>query len=229
MISEKALSELINHSGRLRMLSHRVGMYVTFIASNDDIDSTFAQKLPNTIGLFSSSYDQVNQAITNEPFLSQLYASYLSSAGEQKTCTKDVVQEFLDHANRLYAALKSGKAITPAQVQAFLDFISHELLDSLNNLVEFFESALSKITELKINDIRNLATDIKTSLEEVEQINLATRILSLNASVEAARAGELGKGFAVVSAEMNSLSDQTKEVSAKVKKSVEEFVNALAK
>lgn len=229
MISEKALSELINHSGRLRMLSHRVGMYVTFIASNDEIDGAFAQQLPNTIALFSSSYDQVNQAITNEPFLSQLYKSYLSTAGGQKTCTKDVVQEFLGYANRLHAALKSQKPIAPAEIQTFLDFISHQLLDSLNNLVEFFESALSKVAELKISDIRNLAKDIKTSLEEVEQINLATRILSLNASVEAARAGELGKGFAVVSAEMNSLSDQTKEVSSKVKKSVEEFVSALEK
>lgn len=45
----------------------------------------------------------------------------------------------------------------------------------------------------------------------IEKINSQINILSLNASIEAARAGEYGRGFAVVSGNIQSLSKDTKE------------------
>lgn len=226
MASEKQLSELINHSGRLRMLSHRVGMHVTFVAANVNYDTPFRHEISKTISLFSNSFDRVSSAIKEELFLVKIYSEYMEQHCGEQIDVNVVVRRFLEEAGSLRSRLERKNKIDPELVHGFLEFISRDLLDSLNTLVGFFEYALSKITEQKIDGIKDLANDIKVSLDEVDQINLATRILSLNASVEAARAGELGKGFAVVSSEMNSLSEQTKLVSTKVKKSVEAFVVA---
>lgn len=73
--------------------------------------------------------------------------------------------------------------------------IAKNLRDCTDILVEFNNQIV------EINSIKELVVDISEQL----------RLLAFNASIEAARAGETGKGFAVVSLEMKTMSDQTRE------------------
>ncbi len=62
-----------------------------------------------------------------------------------------------------------------------------------------------------VKDINRASDSIRHVMKMIEEIAFMTNILSLNASVEAAHAGEYGKGFAVVSKEVQNLAKKTSE------------------
>jgi methyl-accepting chemotaxis protein len=68
-----------------------------------------------------------------------------------------------------------------------------------------------RITELTAQ----LATKMDRAIKDIQNINLQTHILSVNAKVESTRAGEAGLSFAVVATEMGTLS---REIGDLVKK-----------
>lgn len=63
---------------------------------------------------------------------------------------------------------------------------------------------------------KSVAVHFRQAVQEIERINLQTKILSLNAQIEAARAGSVGNAFGVVAAEMVNLSRLTAEVTSKL-------------
>ncbi|WP_372368249.1 methyl-accepting chemotaxis protein [Candidatus Uabimicrobium sp. HlEnr_7] len=84
-------------------------------------------------------------------------------------------------------------------------------LMEMSNLKEKVGAIADRILRLseqtsQIGNITNLVTEIAGQ----------TNMLALNAAVEAARAGEYGKGFAVVSAEIRKLADQSKKSAEKI-------------
>jgi hypothetical protein len=75
--------------------------------------------------------------------------------------------------------------------------------------------AESEETEQIIVDLYRNNEEVERMVGVIEEIALQTRVIALNASIEAERAGDAGKGFAIVAAEVNELSKQSK-VSLKV-------------
>ena len=63
---------------------------------------------------------------------------------------------------------------------------------------------------------KSVALHFRQAVQEIERINLQTKILSLNAQIEAARAGSVGNAFGVVATEMVNLSRQTADVTSKL-------------
>ncbi len=78
--------------------------------------------------------------------------------------------------------------------------------------IDEFRNQLSTFVEnedgRRANKERNL---ISTAIAQIDHISTSINLISVNASVEAARAGEFGKGFAVIAAEIQSLSSQSKQ------------------
>jgi len=60
-----------------------------------------------------------------------------------------------------------------------------------------------------MDDIRQVVSELSSTVQSVRGIARQTRMLALNATIEAVRAGESGKGFAVVAAEVKELSLQS--------------------
>lgn len=71
-----------------------------------------------------------------------------------------------------------------------------------------------------VAELERAIRSISGIVEMISDIAKQTNLLALNATIEAARAGELGKGFAVVSAEVKDLSDQTQQATEQIAESI---------
>ncbi len=226
MLKECQISDLINQSGRLRMLSHRAAMMLAQLGAGVE-DEWFMDEMIISINKFENGYTHVQGVIASEPKTKQSFLELISHLEPGRDSIKEIVNTYLSGIKSYQAAAKAKRLPSSDQLSDFLRFVSTDLLVALNQIVAFFEDILNQISDIKLKNIGHLARDIEASIDEVDQINLSIKILSFNASVEAARAGEVGKGFAVVSKEMNSLSSNTRRVTQNVKDTVNSFVEEL--
>ncbi|MDQ0300333.1 archaellum component FlaC [Salibacterium salarium] len=122
-----------------------------------------------------------------------------------------------DENNNVIGGVGLGTSIEKNQLLAD---VSHNLTDMFENMGATIEEITSSIDELSNNlDHTNEAfTDMGTRVHEIEtfsgevtSISEKSHILGLNASIEAARAGEFGRGFSVVSKEVQNMGAQTKQ------------------
>lgn len=226
MLKENQISDLINQSGRLRMLSHRASMMLSQISAGVS-DPWFKEELAISIDKFEKNYDHVVSIVNSEPFTKQRFSELITKSIDGKKSINEVVSQFLNAIKQHQSAIKSRNLASPEQLSSFCRFVASDLLVSLNNIVSFFENMLNEIATEKLKNIDYLAKNVESSIDEVDQINLSIKILSFNASVEAARAGDVGKGFAVVSKEMNTLSANTRKVTQDIKNTIKSFVEQL--
>lgn len=84
----------------------------------------------------------------------------------------------------------------------------NSLTNEVTNKVEVFEGI--------VEGIKRSTEEMKNSAQGIKSIASQSNILSLNASIEAARAGEAGKSFAVVAAQMQKLSNNSRSSSEQV-------------
>ncbi len=130
--------------------------------------------------------------------------------GNLQSARSDALQSLADIKNRLKTAVseREGGRDAHENYRSLLDQTQQKLRPSidafLNSLAEHFEDE----TKRSAADDRDL---IKSAMQEIDNISMSINLISLNASVEAARAGEAGRGFAVIAAEIQSLSSDSKK------------------
>ena len=120
-------------------------------------------------------------------------------AAEAETATV-TIRGMTDHAHRI------------ASLAAALEAASSAMAASVHEQVETLARARTALDTNKptIDALARSANGVAAVSAAVAQIARESRILSLNARVEAARAGDPGRAFAVVAAEMSTLTNRTK-------------------
>lgn len=104
-----------------------------------------------------------------------------------------------------------------------LSAASSEIEVQLNQSRSLNKNAEEMIQKTRdaMNSLTLAMREIGPIVEIIQKIAAQTRLLALNASIEAVRAGEAGIAFAVVAAEVKTLSDQTAHASDDISKRIE--------
>ena len=96
-------------------------------------------------------------------------------------------------------------------IDATLTTFADSARQDLQSVVARFLSALyTFVVATEKADARDLNQSDATAVEQIDLITGQINLIAINASIEAARAGEVGKGFAVIAAEIQELSRQSK-------------------
>ncbi|MFW5734578.1 MAG: methyl-accepting chemotaxis protein [Oceanidesulfovibrio sp.] len=98
---------------------------------------------------------------------------------------------------------------------------TQDIIDGMAQIHERMDFIAQHI--IKLSDKSRMIGEI---IQAVNDIADKSNILAVNASIEASKAGEEGKGFAVVAREIRSLSEQSKESTARIRAILEDISKA---
>lgn len=167
------------------------------------------------VGLLFQKYIERSQNTTNEFIYPK--KNILNSFGKQYDMTNQnaaALAEIIQMINKTIEQINDCKAITQSTETRLKDGIS--IMEKLGESIEIIKSVTDDID--KMLEIINQIT-LKSIV--ITDIVAKTELLAMNASIEAARAGDHGKGFSVVSEEVETLA----RTSGKSAKQIKDLLN----
>jgi len=108
--------------------------------------------------------------------------------------------------------------------------MSRNKQEAIKGLIEDTAKSQESMRETiqSIESISKSVEGISQAIKIISTIAANTNLLSMNAAIEAAHAGAAGLGFAVVAGEIRHLSDNTRENSVNISKTLKSIVNGVA-
>lgn len=205
-----ALSLLINLSGKMRMLSHRIAMFV-LVRHMESVDTT---SVPAQLQAALNEFQQIYAALcegSRQLRIAPDVAALLQARRAIEEDARRAIETFLGRA-----ALVAGGGDL-AQVRDFVSFVGGALLQRLNSVTEGVSATLDHVHEEQRASARRNEATVNETLSAIEKVSFSVRLIALNAATEAVRAGEAGRGFAVIASEIRALSDRTTELVSSVR------------
>lgn len=204
-----ALPRLINMSARLRMLSHRICLFLLLVDSAADAASR--ERHRQTLGTAMTEFESIfhtiveGRAEAGKPTL-ELAAVRTYLQGGTPAPAEDI-RHFVQTMQKLAARAGQGDAKTGESIHALAEFTSVRLLSVLDQLTLAFQSEAAQMQRAQLQRVAQ-------SLEELDMVNKTTLLISFNAKVEAMRAGAAGRAFAAIADEIQRLAKQTQGVAS---------------
>lgn len=205
----QALPVLINLSARLRMLSHRICLFLLLqesMAAGEARErhlQTLQASMDEFEKIFSSIVD--GNPAQGLPRL-QIAAVRDFLFGGEAPPVQDI-QHFIASMRRLGGQVGRGTADVAEAVHGLADFTTGRLLGVLDRLTLAFQTEAAQQSKAQ-------QAQVAQSLEELDVVNRTTLLISFNAKVEAMRAGQTGRSFSAIADEIQRLAKQTQEVAA---------------
>lgn len=208
--TQSALGLLINLSGKMRMLSHRITMFILMgRLSADAASSGSAETSERHLVAALEEFQLIFGAISKGSKSLHIHAGVaemLRSHGAVDTDTLSAIELFLKRV----ALLRQGQG--DQSIDDFVEFVAGKLLACLNRITENITMILSEINHDQQESVQKSEAVVSEMLTSLEKVSLSIRLIALNASVEAVHAGDAGRGFSVIAQEIRSLSDRASDL-----------------
>ena len=198
------------------VLSKAKGLETLCTAFNDMKTNllSFTELTKTNIVTISDAIDKVSKSIDSSLKGNEQIASSMGSVSEQAQDQLKNVKETLESINNVDARISSIEA-SIASIESFVNSV----VDSTNlgneNLAQYYQQ-MNVITD-NLSNTSSFIEHLNLELKEIYQLGSLImtitdqlKLLAFNASIESAKAGESGRGFSVVSNQMNKLSSETR-------------------
>ncbi|MDQ7016456.1 MAG: methyl-accepting chemotaxis protein [Gammaproteobacteria bacterium] len=196
----QALSESEQAAQGLEVISDELKNSTDIAKSAEEVAAS-AEELSSSIEEINRSATQIGTAIDQ---ISQ-GAEQSASAIEQAVSGIAEIEQGMEGAN-------ASSEETLSQCETIQELLRvnkgsiAEMIDGLNQSMQSGSKNLQNIEE-----VEQLARLIDKVTDAIATVSIKTGMLAVNGAVEAARAGEYGKGFAVVSSDIQSLADDASD------------------
>jgi hypothetical protein len=129
----------------------------------------------------------------------------------------------------LASAVSAEKFYTLRQSTAELSTVVQELSKTSEDMAKATDFTAQRIFDLteESERIKSNIKDIKNIINFIKDISNQSHILGLNAAIESARAGEHGRGFSVVSKEIQNMAASIKKFSEQIQIKLENTQNEI--
>lgn len=200
-IKADTTAKLINMSGKLRMLSHRICLFLSLCSNAEDEaqKQKFCEESQTAFDEFEKSYRHIIKIEQTAKASATLLQKLLF---DKDKGVHVEVESFIAKVSNILTKNKRNHDVDRRELEELSLFTADRLLSILNQLTNAFQ-----IDEENHNKMRR--NQISEGLNQIESIGKRISLISFNAQIEAARAGEAGRGFSAISNEIQSLSAQT--------------------
>jgi methyl-accepting chemotaxis protein len=126
-----------------------------------------------------------------------------------------IVEKVQENTTEINIELDDQKRISETSAEYMQE--DYDMLEKMIITLDDIVTSINKIStdeqdiSVKVHDLAEQTTQIRSVLEIISDISEQTNLLALNAAIEAARAGEHGRGFAVVAEEVRKLAERTQK------------------
>lgn len=203
---DNSLTLLINLSGKLRMLSHRIVMLGLLDIQNNQDEPQIA--MAKAVEEFEDIYKLLTKGDNGER-VGHDTIEFMKQNDTIKDHNIQIVEEFLALVHARSRGEYDGDR--GAHYRNMANMVGNELLTALNAINADISAALEARVQERQKKEKDSANMIAGVLENLNDTSRSISLVATNAMIEAARAGDTGKGFAIIASEIKNLSDKTSE------------------
>lgn len=178
--------------------------------------SSATSQIKSAVEVLSSAVNNIMASVAD----SASGATQTATAVTETTTTVEEVRQTSHIANQK-AKNVAESAQKSAQISTMGRKSTEETIQGMKRIreqMDLIADSMVRLSEKSQSIVEIIAT--------VDDLAQQSNLLAVNASIEAAKAGELGRGFAVVAQEVKSMSDQSKQATAQVRKILGEIQQA---
>jgi len=192
----QALSGAEQASQELEIQSEELKNSTDISKSSEEVAAA-AEELSTSVEEISRASSEIMTAIEQ---ISR-GAEQAASASEQASAGMGQIEKGVETSElRATEALEKGDAVK--EIIALNKVEADSMISGLATAAEQGKSVL-----VDIQEIEQISRRIDKITDAIATVSIKTGMLAVNGAIEAARAGEFGKGFAVVSGDIQSLAD----------------------